>query len=73
MILFCVLLLSFYQKRGLVSKFLDNRFFGFMGKYCYLIYVMQWIVQNIIGNGNKLMNWNVYALFRQKKFGEKTF
>lgn len=65
MILFCVLLLSFYQKRGLVSKFLDNRFFGFMGKYCYSIYVMQWIVQNIIGNGNKLLNWPIYSQFRQ--------
>ena len=36
-----------------------------MGKYCYSIYVMQWIFQNIIGNGNKLMNWTVYARFRQ--------
>ena len=73
MLLFCVLLFSFYNGNGLCAKVLNKRCFGFMGRYCYSIYVMQWIVQNIIGNGNKLMNWSVYANFRKMHSSTELF
>ena len=64
MILFCFLLISFYKNIGAIGKILNQKAFGFMGKYCYSIYCMQWIIQNIIGNGNRLMESGSYPLFR---------
>ena len=64
MILFCVLLFSFVFNKGYIGQFLNNKFFGFMGKYCYSIYILQYIVQITIGKGNKLMSTIWYSNFR---------
>lgn len=63
-ILFCALLFCFIFNKGYLAKLLNNKLFGFMGKYSYSIYVMQWIVQEIIANGNLVASTKIYSSFR---------
>ncbi len=62
----CVEEFHFVKRKGLIGRLLNIKWFGgFMGKYCYSIYVMQWIVQVLIGNGNKLIGLKFYSDFRK--------
>lgn len=43
-LVFSILFLLFLVKQGLLSKFLDNKFWGYCGRFSYSIYVMQIII-----------------------------
>lgn len=51
-IMFVALLLSLSFKRGIVSLIINNRFFGFFGRYAYSIYLIQqtvmWTLQKTL-------------------------
>lgn len=42
-IVFTALFICFIYNKGLISRILNNKWFGFLGKYAYSIYVMQQI------------------------------
>lgn len=47
-ILFTVLFSCLFTKKGIFTLLFNNKFFGFLGKYSYSIYVMQEITFNIM-------------------------
>lgn len=54
-LLFCILLISFDTNRGFLGKVLNIKYFGgFMGKYSYSIYVIQYPIQILINRSNKI-------------------
>lgn len=53
--LFCILLISFDTNQGFLGKLLNLKYFGgFMGKYSYSIYVIQYPIQILINRSNKI-------------------
>jgi len=63
-IMLCILLFSFIFNKGYIGQLLNHKIFGFMGKYCYSIYMIQYIIQITIAPGNKLMQTQFYSSFR---------
>lgn len=48
LIVFSTLLICFIKQKGIISKLLNNNFWGWCGKYSYSIYAMQQISFNIM-------------------------
>jgi peptidoglycan/LPS O-acetylase OafA/YrhL len=60
---FAVLLFLFSIKIGWLSRLTNNRIMGFVGRYCYSIYVMQYLVQILLAKGNRLGENKIYLSF----------
>lgn len=45
---FCILFYCFLIKQGILSKFLDKGIFGSLGQYSYTIYIMQFLIMEIL-------------------------
>lgn len=43
-LIFSILFFCFLMKQGFLSKFLDNKFWGYCGRFSYSIYAMQYVV-----------------------------
>lgn len=62
-ICFIILFYSFLYKNGIFSKLLDRNIVSFLGKYCYSIYMLQWVVFLILDK----------YLWRNPSFGAKIY
>lgn len=64
LVIFSILFFMFLIKQGFLSKILDNKFFGFCGKYSYSIYAMQMscfvLLKNTLWLNKKFITEHVY-------------